>query len=392
MSVVQSGTINTSTITLGSNHLNTTIKLDIRISNSPAIWGWSILNVQWNASMMQLTKVQEGPFLTNNTSGGSSTPTMVGTARSLFDNLNGLIKGGLAESLNTDDTSFGTSGVLATLSFNVTDFGSSNVVIKDGNMRSSSSDKTGINASCISASIIVTNSTSPTLPPTDNSDFHNFTLQIFTNKGPLGAGNGGTYGPQDLMELYALVGYQNTPLHNQDVTFSVKSPNGSAFSVREGKTNNSGIAKVEYRLPSPDKMPLVVFGTCTITASINAAQNIVTNSTNFTYNYLCNLENVSIPASVRVSNTLPIQLDVNTGLFATAASELAITVYDQANIPIGSFSYINSRKIENFTVINAMIPVPSWAFVGQGKVSINLLSADGVALAPETIVIFKINS
>jgi hypothetical protein len=150
---------------------------------------------------------------------------------------------------------------------------------------------------------------------------------------------------------------------------------------------------MEFRLPAPDaNASLVVFGICTITASINTTQFTVTNSTTFIFNYLCNIEDVSIPNSVRTSDTLPIQLTINTGLFATPASELKITVYDKANIPIGSYSYINTRQLENFTVMDTTIQIPSWAFIGQAKACINLLSPDGVAIAPETVAIFQIDS
>ena len=90
------GTTNVNSVNLPAspNPIGTTVKFDIYISNAADIWGWTIPTVTWNPAVMNLTKVKEGPFLSDNT-GGDPT-NFVGNAKALLDNTNGLIQGGIS--------------------------------------------------------------------------------------------------------------------------------------------------------------------------------------------------------------------------------------------------------------------------------------------------------
>ena len=149
------GTTNVNSVSLPSNPnpVGTTIKFDIYISGASNIWGWSISTVAWNPKVLNLTGVKEGPFLVDNT-GGDPT-SMTGLSKTLFDNSNGLIQGGLAEAITAADTSTDSAGVVATLTFTVVGYGSSAVTINGANLRASSSDNIGVSAPCNSASATV---------------------------------------------------------------------------------------------------------------------------------------------------------------------------------------------------------------------------------------------
>ena len=123
----------TSSISLPSSPspIGTTVVFDIYISGANDIWGWSIPTVTWNPAVVHLTKVKEGPFLGDNAPGGDPT-AMAGTGSALFDNINGLIQGGLAESIQGADQSTDASGVVATMTFTVVGFGSSAITISGG--------------------------------------------------------------------------------------------------------------------------------------------------------------------------------------------------------------------------------------------------------------------
>ncbi len=115
------------------------------------------------------------------------------------------------------------------------------------------------------------------------------------------------------------------------------------IAIGNGLTNQTGIAVVQYRLPAPDPNATeITFGIWNITASLNLSQSTLTNATSFTFNYLSNIESIKMPASINIGQTLPIELTVDNGLFSAPSSELDITVFDQANVPIGSFTYINT--------------------------------------------------
>jgi hypothetical protein len=47
-------------------------------------------------------------------------------------------------------------------------------------------------------------------------------------------------------------------------------------------------------------------------------------------------------------------------------------------------------QMQNFTVVDATINIPSWAFTGQATAYLCLLTATGAALAPENVANFQI--
>lgn len=385
ISAVQSGTMSTSSITLGPkpNPIYTTVMIDIRIDNSPGIWGWFLPTVSWNATVLQLIKATGGPFLANNAP-GDDTPEFTGSQSSLFDNVNGQILGGLAGGIEGADVSTEPSGVLATLTFNITNYGVSPITISSGYVVATSVITAPHNdVTCDSATVTVSNTTT--------SNLSSATLQVFTGRGSRGSSNGGTYGPQDLLQIYGLVTSQNVSVPDQTVSFSLQNPNGTVIAVGDGLTNQTGIANVQYRLPAPNPNATeIVFGIWNITASINLSSSTLTNSTSFTFNYLSNIESIQMPASVNLGQTLPIELTIDNGLFSTPSSELDITVFDHANVPIGSFTYRNTMQLQNFTVVDLTISIPQWAFTGQATAYMCLLTANGTALAPETAANFQI--
>ncbi len=164
-SAVKSGTTSTLSITVGPSPdpMGSSISIDVRVDNVANLWGWTLDNVNWNASILQLTSVSEGPFL--GTGGGTS---FIGDSSQLWDNTGGSILGGLSEALRSNVHAVGTAGVLATLTFNVTGYGTTPLTISSFTVYSSSSD-IGSSATCNSALISVLPSGSPTPTPTPSS-------------------------------------------------------------------------------------------------------------------------------------------------------------------------------------------------------------------------------
>ncbi len=98
----------------------------------------------------------------------------------MWDDTNGLIDGGLAEAISGADTSTEASGVLATLTFIVTGYGDSGITLAGGNLRASSSDSTGVNVTCNSATVNVlkTASSSSSPSPSGSSSSPSVTATI----------------------------------------------------------------------------------------------------------------------------------------------------------------------------------------------------------------------
>ena len=157
--VVQSGTGGTTNITSvnvpsSPNPVGATLKFDIYVSGANDIWGWLIPNVTWNPKVLQLTKVVEGSFLADNT--GAASTNFIGGVSTFWDNTNGDIKGGLAEAISSSALSKSASGVVATLTFTVSGYGNSPVIINGGYLLAAAAMGTPkINVPCNSASVEV---------------------------------------------------------------------------------------------------------------------------------------------------------------------------------------------------------------------------------------------
>ena len=465
ISSVESGTTSTSSWSVGPSPdpNGTTVSVDIRIDGAtPAtIWGWTV-DVNWTSSILQLTRVKQGNFLTDS---GDST-LMLGTSSAQWDNVGGSILGGLscADSSSLNAQTPDISGVLATLTFKVVGYGAASIILTKGNMRASSTDATGTTVTTNNATItavspassssylvnfdetglpsitqwaVVCNGQSNSskssqisfsLPPgsysysiaavskysaspqsgniTISSTAQNVfilfsstslsngaSIDVFTDHGGIGQSvNGSAYGPQELVQIYALVLYNNASVASQDVSFVMLDGNGSVIANRVMQTNATGIAYAEYRMPTPDpSTPEISFGTWSITASVNLGQGTINDTTYFTFGYLSAITNssVHIPTSIQTGENLPIQITINNLSNTTHWSELDITLFDQAQIPIGSYTTTNIGSALNETV-NASILIPSWAFPGQATANICLLSSDGTAMGPENAVNFQI--
>ena len=167
VSAVQQGTTGTSNITINGKSVVNSIEIDLRIDNvSVGVWGWSIPSISWNPSVLKLTNVQEGPFLSDQ-SGASA--YFIGNSPALWNETSGTIDGGLSEALTSGSVSHDSSGVLATLTFEIKNVGTSEVALSGGyTIASISQANTSIypprSLSCRSALVDVLSHNSSSVP------------------------------------------------------------------------------------------------------------------------------------------------------------------------------------------------------------------------------------
>ena len=143
-SVVQQGTggttnVNSVTVPASPNPIGSYVYFDIYVSGASNVWGWTIPTVSWNPAVLQLVGVTEGPWLKNNVPGGDGTD-FVGNSGSLWNNHLGDIGGGLSEAITADDQAATSAGVVTTLKFEVSGYGTSPVTIAGGSLTDSSED------------------------------------------------------------------------------------------------------------------------------------------------------------------------------------------------------------------------------------------------------------
>jgi hypothetical protein len=515
---VQSGTTS-SNIQAGPSPdpLGTTITVDIRVDSATVgIWGWNIATVSWNPSVLNLTKVQPGTWLDNNTPNGDPTQ-FVGNSKSLWNYSGGYIMGGISQAIQGADVSIDSSGVIAILTFAVVGYGTSPVTIGGGTVRPSSSTTTGTPVTCNSATVTVLSSNptptptvapsnspnptgtqtptpTPSVPPavhgpqavftpangtqfpigsdvvldassstpgfdvvtcpitnyawlvqyqngtifgsysaktvTFNATYptllkvtllvtapdlntprspsyietsttfswiqistlaYNATIKVTTDKGGQST-NGGIYGPQELVRMRALVNYNGVPVVNKQVAFAVASPNGTVLSITSSWTNQTGYADWQFRLPWLDDKPQALFGNWTIVATVDVAQVTVTDSIQFTFNYLLDINGLQMLASMRRSQLSTINVTLQS--LTNSPSVLTITVYDEQKVPV-AFTTTSITSAAGTTVTATIdVAIPSWAYVGKAAIYVDVLTKlptlGGVPLCPEKSANFQI--
>ena len=221
-------------------------------------------------------------------------------------------------------------------------------------------------------------------------------IDLTTNKG--GVGPNATspgYAPNELVQLYAYVTSSGVPVANKDVIFTVLNPNGTVISIRTVFTNSSGYAYQEYRTPWLDN-GTTYFGTWSVFASVEVSQVVVSDTVSFMYNYpvIIDVNGITLPATVTRGSAMTINITLQGIDSSTHWSALAITIYDNASVPITT-QIINANTITGNT-ISAKVTIPTWAFVGAATVYVNVLSnsptAGGVPVCPEQSAGFQILS
>ncbi len=219
-------------------------------------------------------------------------------------------------------------------------------------------------------------------------------LDVFTNIGGVGSNvNCSAFGPQELIKVYALVSFHNVAVANKDVAFEIKNPSGTVIGMRVARTNSSGYAYVDFRLPWADP-PSTSFGFWSITGSVDVSQVVLTDTVSFAYNYILTVDSIRLPASTKRETSIPINVTLNSISDLSILSRLAITIYDEAKVPVGFFTVEKTNIAKGKTTIHASILIPGWAFTGQATVYVAVLTdfpdKGGVSYSQEMSANFQI--
>jgi hypothetical protein len=390
ISAVQSGSTNVSNWSIGPNPdpKGTTVQVDLYVSGASNVWSLKT-DVTWNVSMLNLTSVIEGTFLKKNPTsstlfvGGDSTTWEVNSTGA------GSISGGISDTRLTDTVTTNTVGVLATLTFTVVGYGQANILLSGGILTDGSyaTSTPSLNI----ATITVNNSTlsSGSSPSSAGS------IDVFTDKDGIAGLSGGVYGPQSLVNTYGLVTYNNSSVANIEVSFNVQYPNGTLFTLETAATNSTGYANSDFRLPWLDNSdPESLFGNWSITAYAEVAQTLVNDTTTFVYNYIVDTNGIQLPVSIERQTTASINVTIQNMVDSPVWSTVEVTIYDETNVPIGSYLAYNNNATTGNTTVLVPITIPSWAVVGQATVYVdvltNLPNASATPYCPEKVANFQI--
>jgi PKD repeat protein len=194
------------------------------------------------------------------------------------------------------------------------------------------------------------------------------------------------WAPQELMVLYAKVTYNLEPVEAKLVGFEVRDSDGDCVLYRVQATSASGIAQIDFRIPSEP-----VFGDWIAIAIVDVAGTTVADTMPFKVGWIIEILSVTpTNGPYYKGNNMYFELEIVNIAKTTKTPTITVVVYDECGVPLGQVIIdtwdIPPETSAPFTTTVA-IHVPQWAFVGLARVYANaftdLPSANGVPYCPE---------
>lgn len=204
------------------------------------------------------------------------------------------------------------------------------------------------------------------------------------------------YGPQEEVCVYANVTYNKAPVWYKPVEFVVREPNGTEIASYTAFTNEFGIAKVCFRIPWEANQAPTNFGNMSIEGRVDIAQVIVNDTVKFPYGWKLNINLVTIASQFALHRPGTMTVDVKICSIAITASYpafLQLTAADELGVPFGqALVPLGSVPPGSTTYVGNTVPIPEWAYVGNGILYADLLNstAIGVPYCPEVQTPFAI--
>jgi hypothetical protein len=258
--------------------------------------------------------------------------------------------------------------------------------------------------------------TSPDYVPTasETHTIHQITkpvgpsIDVYTDRGGEGPGYDPTgtpypfptdwsdaYGPQEQVILYAKVTYNDEPVEYKPVAFEAIDANGVSRDYRTAFTDANGIATAEFRIPWEGSAAEALFGDWSIIGSVFVSGEQVSDICKFKFGYIVSIREITVIGSpLKKGDSLGIDLNLQSISYNPKDVMLTIVLYDECSVPIGLATSAFTVDPEDGIASGFSITIPSWAFVGTGKVYANVFtdypSAGGVPMCPERSAIFII--
>jgi len=197
-----------------------------------------------------------------------------------------------------------------------------------------------------------------------------------------------SFGPQEEVTICAKVTYNDEPVENKLVAFEVWDPSNTTVIYREAATDENGTACVSFRIPWKGASADSEFGAWLIIATVDIAEHVVMDKCRFRFGYLVYITGVAVdPASLHKLEDLSIT--VTLGNIALTSKDVFVTIvlYDECGVPINHFgSMVTVTPISKVCPV-VTLTIPKWAFVGTGKIYVNVFDAPpylmGTPMCPE---------
>lgn len=229
-------------------------------------------------------------------------------------------------------------------------------------------------------------------------------IDIFTQKAPFdGRGanqSSDLFGPQETVDLYALVTNDNVTEVGELVTFVVTGPTGSSNNTvfyLEGQTNSSGIAEAQFTLQILNQTQ--VFGKWAVVGYVQIDGSTYSDTLTFQVNWLIEFvsirtlnENLTDQQSFGKDGYVGVEVGLKDNAEVGENATVEVTIFDVAKVPIDTVT------IKNFTVppngetwyIYSRLFIQTYALVGTASVDAVALTQNSTPYCPDISTNFLI--
>lgn len=183
--------------------------------------------------------------------------------------------------------------------------------------------------------------------------------------------------PQKQVELYANVTYNYWPVQEKDVAFEVRNPQGGLVTIQVARTDANGVAHTWYRIPWPCDNPETLFGVWTVTATVDLACIVITDTMQFHFDYMVEIFKVTTD-KFQVDHYDCFNVIIEYGSHAQQEYSVLLQaiLYDNLDVPVAQ-GYLWTTvggtvfcQYKNNTVIIPLC-IPKYAFAGLAHVYVN---------------------
>lgn len=203
------------------------------------------------------------------------------------------------------------------------------------------------------------------------------------------------YGPQEEVTVYALVTNNDEPVKNKPVAFEIKDPNGTTREYRTAFTNEYGIANTTFRIPWEGSEAETLFGDWAIFGTVSISEITVWDICRFRFGYIVSVRDLIVSGSpLKKGQNLGVTVDLKNIAYTSKDVFITIVLHDECNVPIGLQTIDFTVDPNNGLTSTSTLTIPDWAFVGTGKVCVNIYNkpptSGGTPMCPEGTAIFII--
>jgi hypothetical protein len=193
------------------------------------------------------------------------------------------------------------------------------------------------------------------------------------------------FGPEENVVLCALVTYDDVPVENLLVAFSVRPPTNVAFGLT-ARTGPDGIARVNFTISTPSASinESDVFGVWLAHASALMSDEVYQDTMSFKVDWIVKLisaraidENLTTRVVFGIGGEVGLEIALRSVSMIVRSAVLSVIIKDELNVPVSSI-LINDFQVqpnEKVAFLYCRLQVPKWAYVGQATVYVSALTA-----------------